>query len=92
MLKYISNNQTIALAQFRRKTMNKNELSQTINRSVKELGFARIARSAIIDVFSTGNPVSFDIHNEIQEFAADQGFEFQNDGEDFVVFRLSNTE
>jgi hypothetical protein len=41
--------------------MTKDKLSQTITRSIKELGFARIARHAIIDVFSTGNPVSFDI-------------------------------
>jgi hypothetical protein len=71
--------------------MNKNELSQMIDQSIKELGFARIARSAVLDVFSTGNPVSFDIHNEIKEFAANQGFEYQNDGEDFVVFRPLDT-
>lgn len=71
--------------------MTKDELSQTINQSIKELGFARIARSAILDIFSTGNPVSFDIHNEIQEFASNQGFEYQNEGEDFVIFRPLNT-
>lgn len=71
--------------------MNKNELSQTIERSIKELGFARIARSAVLDVFSTGNPVSFDIHDEIEKFAANQDLEYQNDGEAFVVFRPLNT-
>ncbi len=71
--------------------MTKEELSQTINRSIKELGFARIARAAILDVFSSGNPVSFDIHDELKEFAAGQGFELQNEGEDFVIFRPSNS-
>ena len=71
--------------------MTKDELTQIINQSIEELGFARIARAGIIDVFSTDNPVSFDIHNQIREFAADQGFEYENEGEDFVIFRLSNT-
>lgn len=72
------------------KSMTKDDLLQTINQSIKELGFARIARSAVLDVFSTGNPVSFDIHDEIQEFAANQNFEYQNEGEDFVIFRPFN--
>jgi hypothetical protein len=72
--------------------MTKDELSQTINQSIKELGFARIPRAGILNVFSTGNPVSFDIHNEIREFAANQGFEYENEGEDFVVFRSLNTD
>ena len=66
--------------------MTKDELSQTIDRSINELGFARIARSAVLDVFSAGNPVSFDIHKEIQEFAAAHDLEYRNEGEDFVVF------
>ena len=71
--------------------MTKDELSQTINQSIEDLGFARIARAGILDVFSTGNPVSFDIHTEIQEFASNQGFEYENEGEDFVIFRPLNT-
>ena len=72
--------------------MTKNELSQTINQSIEELGFARIARPAILDVFSTGNPVSFDIHNELKEFADSQGLNYQvEDDEDFYVFRPLNS-
>lgn len=72
--------------------MTKDELTQTINRSIEELGFARIARAGILDVFSTGNPVSFDIHNEVETFAANQGFEYENEGEDFVIFRPANND
>ena len=72
--------------------MTKDELSQTINQSIKELGFARIARPAILDIFSTGNPVSFDIHNELKEFAGNLGLDYQvEDDEDFYVFRLSDS-
>jgi hypothetical protein len=48
----------------RRKTLTKDELAQTIAQSIEELGFARIAKPAILDVFSTGEPVSFDIHDK----------------------------
>lgn len=72
--------------------MTKDELSQIITESIKELGFARIAKPAILDVFSTGEPVSFDIHDELKEFAASQGLNYQTeDDEDFFVFRQSNT-
>lgn len=71
--------------------MTKDELSQTVNQFIKELGFAGIARSAVLDVFSSGNPVSFDIHDELKEFADGQGFEFRNEGEDFATFRPSNS-
>ncbi len=74
--------------------MTKDELTQTINQSIKELGFARIAKPAIIDVFSTGEPVSFDIHDKFKEFADSQGLNYQDDDadEDFYVFRSSNSE
>ena len=71
--------------------MTKDELSQTIAQSMKELGFARIARPAIIDVFSTSNPVSFDIHSALKDFANSQGLSYQvEDDEDFIVFRTSD--
>jgi len=73
--------------------MTKDELAQTISQSIKELGFARIAKPAILDVFSTGEPTSFDIHDKLNEFAAGQGLNFQDDSdEDFYVFRSSNDE
>ena len=73
--------------------MTKDELTQTINQSIKELGFARIAKPAILDVFSTGEPVSFDIHDKLKEFADSQDLHYQDDNdEDFFVFRSSNSE
>jgi hypothetical protein len=73
--------------------MTKDELTQTINQSIKELGFARIAKPAILDVFSTGEPVSFDIQDKLKEFADSQGLHYQDDNdEDFFVFRSSNSE
>lgn len=73
----------------RRKTLTKDELSQTITKSIEELGFARIAKPAVLDVFSTGEPVSFDIHDKLKEFAASGNLEYQDgeDEEDFLVFR-----
>ena len=72
--------------------MTKDELTRTITESIKELGFARIAKPAIIDVFSTGDPASFDIHSKLKEFAGSQGLDYQDeDDEDFFVFRSSNT-
>ena len=73
--------------------MTKEELTGIITKSIKELGFARIAKPAILDVFSTGEPVSFDIHDKLKEFADSQGLHYQDDNdEDFFVFRSSNSE
>jgi hypothetical protein len=73
--------------------MTKDELAQIISQSINELGFARIAKPAVLDVFSSGAPSSFDIHDKLKEFAASQGLDYQNenDDEDFFVFRPSNT-
>ena len=49
---------------------------QIITKSIEELGFARIAKLAVLDVFSTGEPVSFDIHDELKEFAASNDLEY----------------
>jgi len=65
--------------------MTKNELAETIAQSIKELGFARIAKAAVLDVFSSGEPVSFDIHERVEEFAASQNLTIENE-EDFLVF------
>ena len=73
--------------------MTKEELTGIITKSIKELGFARIAKPAILDVFSTGEPVSFDIHDKLKEFADSQDLHYQDDNdEDFFVFRSSNSE
>ncbi|MDQ3749267.1 MAG: hypothetical protein M3367_09705 [Acidobacteriota bacterium] len=72
--------------------MTKDKLTEIITQSIKELGFARIAKPAILDVFSTGEPTSFDIHDRLKEFADSQGLNYQDDDdEDFFVFRSSNT-
>ncbi|MCA1622237.1 MAG: hypothetical protein LC768_01230 [Acidobacteria bacterium] len=65
--------------------MTKDELAETIAQSIKELGFARIARAAVLDVFSTGEPVSFDIYERVKKFAASQNLTVENE-EDFLVF------
>lgn len=72
--------------------MNKNELAQIITESIKELGFARIARAAILDVFASSESPSFAIHDELKEFAASRDLEFENEGDNFVVFRPLETE
>ncbi len=73
--------------------MTKEELTEIITQSIKDLGFARIAKPAILDVFSTGEPTSFDIHDKLKEFADSQGLNYQDDDtdEDFFVFRSSNS-
>ena len=65
--------------------MTENELAEIITESIKELGFARIAKPAVLDVFSSGEPVSFDIHERVKEFAASQNLTVENE-EDFLVF------
>ena len=72
--------------------MTKEELSEIITKSIDELGFARIAKPAVLDVFSTGEPVSFDIHDNLKKFADSQGLDYQDDSdEDFFVFRSSDS-
>jgi hypothetical protein len=67
--------------------MTKDELTETINKSIKELSFARIARPALLEVFSKGEPAAFDIYDELKAFAAANNFEMRNDmDENFVVF------
>ena len=67
--------------------MTVDELSQTINKSIAELGFARIARPALTDIFSSGKASGFDIHENLETFAKNQNLEMANDvDEDFVVF------
>ena len=72
--------------------MTRDELAQIIFKSIEELGFARIAKPAVLDVFSSGEPASFDIHQKLRDFAAAHGFTCQteNADEDFLVFRPAN--
>ena len=67
--------------------MNKNDLTDTINRSIEELGFARIPRAALVDIFSTAETASFEVHDSLKDFANGEGLQIRQDSdEDFVVF------
>ena len=73
--------------------MTREELSQTITKSIEELGFARIAKPAVLQVFSSDSPSSFDIHDRIKEFAAVENLQFKEseDDQDFWVFSPSES-
>lgn len=71
--------------------MTRDELAQIITQSIKDLGFARIAKPAILEVFSSGEIASFDIHSKLKEFASSQNLDYQDDtDEDFYVFQSSD--
>ena len=73
--------------------MTRDELAQIIAKSIGELGFARIAKPAVIEAFRSGEgAASFDIHDKLKEFASSQNLEYEDghDDEDFFVFRLAN--
>jgi hypothetical protein len=72
--------------------MNRNELTETITRSIEELGFARIKRAALIDVFASGTDISANTHHEINSFAESNGLESKNEDGDFIVFYKAGTE
>lgn len=74
--------------------MNKEELSQTIAKSIDELGFARIPKAAVANIFSEGESASFDIHDRLKEFVAGENLSYQEseDDEDFFVFHPANAE
>ncbi|HEX9962850.1 MAG TPA: hypothetical protein VGB00_18100 [Pyrinomonadaceae bacterium] len=71
--------------------MNQNNLTETINKSIEELGFARIPRAAVTDIFSSGEPVSFEIDEKLGEFAGEHGLEIREE-EDFVIFERKAAE
>ncbi|HEX8247439.1 MAG TPA: hypothetical protein VF599_04585 [Pyrinomonadaceae bacterium] len=71
--------------------MNQNNLTETINKSIEELGFARIPRIAVTDTFSSGAPVSFETDEKLREFAAEQGLEIREE-DDFVIFERKKAE
>ncbi len=72
--------------------MNKNDLRETVQRSLKELGFARVPRAAIHDIFSSGESMAaFETSDALKDFAAEQNLEIREDG-DFVVFESKGGE
>jgi hypothetical protein len=55
-----------------------------IDQSIKEFGLPELPDQRPRRFFAAS--VSFDIHMRLKN-CANQGFEYQNDGDDFVVFR-----
>ena len=72
--------------------MTKDELTKTITDSIQQLGFARIAMPALHDVFTSSDEASFAIRDEVERFAANNGWTIQHEGTDFVVFNPATTE
>lgn len=66
--------------------MTKDELAKIITDSIQQLGFARIAMPALLDVFTSSDEASFAIHDEVESFAASNGWTIEHEGTDFVVF------
>ncbi|HEY0049064.1 MAG TPA: hypothetical protein VGB68_07250 [Pyrinomonadaceae bacterium] len=71
--------------------MNQNNLTETIDKSIEELGFARIPRIAVTETFSSGEPVSFETNEKLREFAEKQGLEIREE-DDFVIFERKAAE
>lgn len=71
--------------------MNQDNLTETVWKSVEELGFARIPRAAVTEIFSSGEPVSFEINEKLREFAEKQNLEIREE-DDFVIFERKSTE
>lgn len=71
--------------------MNQDNLTETVRKSVEELGFARIPRAAVTEIFSSGEPVSFEINEKLREFAEKQNLEIREE-DDFVIFERKSTE
>lgn len=71
--------------------MNQDNLTETIRKSIEELGFARIPRIAVTDIFSSGEPVSFEINEKLRAFADGQNLEIREE-DDFVIFERKAAE
>ena len=65
--------------------MTKDELTETITKAIRELGFARIPMPAIVNVFAPAGQASPAIQDELQDFAGSHGWALYEGG-DFVVF------
>lgn len=65
--------------------MDEKQLAETINKSFAELGFARIPKAAVVEIFSRGEPISFEVHERLEKFVASQSLELREEG-DFFVF------
>ena len=72
--------------------MTQDELTQIIIKSIEDLGFARIKRVALVDVFVSGTGDIMNIQNQLGNYAQTNGLEFKEDDADFVVFYKQGTE
>ena len=63
------------------------ELAETIAGAIRQLGFARVHLSTILEAFPPDQQAeSFGIHDELQSFAESHGWNFQRESQDFMVF------
>jgi hypothetical protein len=72
--------------------MTQNELTQIVTESIENLGFARIKRAALVDVFDSGVADLSATQNQLEDFAKNNGLEFKSEDGDFVVFYKAGTE
>ncbi len=72
--------------------MTQDELTQIVTKSIEELGFARIKRAALVDVFNFGDADLSAAQNQLASFAKSNGLEFKSEDGDFVVFYKHGTE
>jgi hypothetical protein len=72
--------------------MNQDELTQIITKSIEDLGFARIKRVALVDVFTSSTKDILNTQNELGNYAQSHGLEFKEEDADFVVFYKAGTE
>jgi hypothetical protein len=71
--------------------MSRENLTETITNAVRDLGFARIPLSAVVDAFGSGEQVSFAVQDELKSLAESQGCSFYV-RDDFVVFYPEGSE
>lgn len=72
--------------------MTQDELTQIVIKSIEDLGFARIKRAALVDVFNSGEVGLSTTQNQIASFAKSNGLEFKSEDGDFVVFYKEGTQ
>jgi hypothetical protein len=72
--------------------MTQDELTQIVKKSMEDLGFARIKRAALVDVFNSGGTDLSGTQNQIEHFAKSNGLDFKSEDGDFVVFYKVGTQ
>jgi hypothetical protein len=72
--------------------MIQDELTQIVTKSIEDMGFARIKRAALVDVFDSGTADVSNTQIQLENFAKSNGLEFKSEDVDFVVFYQTGTE